>query len=102
MTDTVSCFDISKPYGAVGRRGQYWVGAYRHAMPYPASNLYLAVRKRLGMSQEGIARKVGVTINQWRYRERMKRMYHLAEILWLHEVSGLSWDEYHKLLNDCA
>jgi hypothetical protein len=29
-------------------------------------------------------------------------MYHLGEILALHDMSGMSWSEFSKLLNDCA
>lgn len=102
MRNGVSCNDISEEYKAIGLRGQWWIGSYRHAMPYPKGNLYRAVRKAMGLSLTKMARHCGLTIGQWKYRELQKRMYHLAEILWLHEVSGMSWDDYHKLLNDCA
>ena len=81
---------------------KYWCDSYRHAHPYPRGNLYYVVRRHLGMTQTQVAQAFGCTLHAWIYRERSKRMYHLAEILALLEFSGLTTDEYIKLLNDVA
>jgi hypothetical protein len=81
---------------------RWWVGNYRHAQPAPKANLYWVLRNRLGLTQRKAAALYGVSIQAWRYRERWKRMYHLGEILALHDMSGMSWSEFSKLLNDCA
>jgi hypothetical protein len=86
--------------GKIAQR--WWVGNYRHNMPYPRGNLYLAIRKSLGMTQERIADTFGVGVDTWRNRERSRRNLCIAEILALHELSGLTDSEFMKLLNDIA
>lgn len=87
---------------ATALREKYWVGNYRHAMPYPKCNVYLRVRQHLQASQTYAAKLIGITPTQWRYRERSKRMYHVAELLCLHELSGLAPREFLNLLSECA
>jgi hypothetical protein len=83
-------------------KSRWYVGNYRHAMPYPRNNLYLAVRENMNITQKRAGALLGISNKAWRYRERSKRMYHLAEILCLHQMSGLSTTDFFKLLNDCA
>ena len=45
---------------------------------------------------------IGITESQLHYRERAKRMYHPCEVLALQAISGMTWDEFGKLLNDIA
>lgn len=96
-----TCLDIGHTYISKGGR-EWFIGSYRHAMPWPKDNVYRAVRMRLGLPRRQMCLRTGLSRGQWEYRERVKRMYHVAELLWLHEVSGLSWEEYRELLNDCA
>jgi hypothetical protein len=81
---------------------KWGIGSYRHAIPYPAGNLYLSVRKSLGLSQAQAAHALGCSTPAWRARERSRRNLCVAEILALHELSGLSDTEFMKLLNDIA
>lgn len=82
--------------------GKWWVGNYRHAMPYPKDNLYRRIRLAMGLTQARASALFGITVQQWRYREKMKRMYHLAEILALLDTSGLSHKDFIKIMSDCA
>ncbi len=84
------------------KKNRYFVGSYRHAMPYPRKNLYFAVRELLNIPQAKAAKVFGVTVPAWRYRERTKRLYHTAEILALFEMSMLSNRDFIQLLRDCA
>ncbi len=81
---------------------KWWVGSYRHAMPYPADNLYRRLRMHMRLTQRRAAALFGISEQAWRYRERMKRMYHVAEILALREVSGMSDRDFLKLMSECA
>lgn len=81
---------------------KWWVGSYRHAMPYPKDNLYRRIRYTMGLTQRRAAALFGMSHHAWCYRERVKRMYHLAEILALREVSGMSDRDFLKLMSDCA
>lgn len=81
---------------------KWWIGSYRHAMPYPADNLYRRLRYEMKLTQRRAAALFGISEQAWRYRERMKRMYHLAEIVALYETSGMSYTEFMKLVKDCA
>lgn len=81
---------------------KFWIGTFRHAMPWPRGNVYRNVRMMLGLSQSQAAKAFGVSVASWKYRERMKRMYHVAELLALHELSGLTADNYLKLLKEVA
>lgn len=77
------------------------IGHY-HTLPMSKGNLYQAVRSILGMSRAKMGAMIGITEAQLRYRERCKRMYHPCETLALQAISGLTWDEFGKLLNDIA
>lgn len=81
---------------------KWWIGSYRHAMPYPKSNLYLELRMRMGLTQRRAAALFGITPQAWRYRERVKRMYHAAEVVALYHASGMSCSDFMKLLSECA
>ena len=83
-------------------KDKYWVGTYRHAMPYPRMNVYFAVRHHLNATQAHVAKLIGITPAAWRYRERGKRMYHVAELLCLQELSGMTNGAFIQLLKDCA
>jgi hypothetical protein len=83
-------------------KDKYWVGTYRHAMPYPRMNVYYAVRQHLRTSQAHAAKLMGVSPAAWRYRERTKRLYHVAELLCLQELAGMSNGAFIQLLKDCA
>lgn len=83
-------------------RQRWYVGSYRHAMPFPRMNLYFAVRQHMGITQKRAGALLGITPKSWQYRERAKRMYHLAEILCLMEMSGLSPTDFFKLMSKCA
>jgi len=83
-------------------KGRWWIGQYRHAMPYPKDNVYRRLRLTMGITQKRAAALFGISEQAWRYRERMKRMYHVAEILALFDASGMSHKDFFKLLNDCA
>jgi transcriptional regulator with XRE-family HTH domain len=81
---------------------RWFIGSYRHLQPYPKGNLYYEVRKYLGLSQARMASLFGVSVRAWQYRERVKRMYHCAEIAALQEVSGLDAESFMKFLKDVA
>ncbi len=73
-----------------------------HTLPHSKGNLYQAIRKRLGLSRAAMAKLTGITEDQLRYRERTKRLYHPCEVLALQAISGMTWEEFGKLLNDIA
>ena len=84
-----------------GIANKWYVGSYRHQQPI-VRNVYYAVRSMLKLSQKQVAIAFGVSFHQWNYRERTKRMYHVAELLALKELSGLDDQQFIKLLNDVA
>lgn len=49
-----------------------------------------------------IADKAGISAEAWRYREHQKEVYRLGELMALKEIVGMSWDEFGKLLEECA
>ncbi len=75
---------------------------YRHTLPTARGNLYLAVRKHMGLTRKPFADLLGINVDSLRYRERAKQLYHPMEVLVLYQVSGMTWDEFGKLLNDIA
>ena len=77
------------------------VGHY-HTLEYARGNLYLAIRRRLGLTRVAMSRLLGIGEETLRYRERMKRVYHPCEILALLEVSNMSLEDFMQLLNDIA
>jgi hypothetical protein len=92
---------------------QSWVGKKRyskarikvghyHALEYARGNLYVAIRKRLGLTRVAMSQMLGIGEETLRYRERMKRVYHPCEILALLEVSSMSLEDFMQLLNDIA
>lgn len=64
--------------------------------------LYSIVRSKLGLTQEAMAALLGVS--RWAIvnRERCKRVYTPHEIVALQKVSGLTNDEWCKLLEEIA
>jgi DNA-binding XRE family transcriptional regulator len=74
----------------------------RHATIGARGNLYVAVRRTLGLSREALAEQVGVPKSTLMYRERVKVLYNLLEVVELFELSKLSPDEFMKLLKDIA
>jgi hypothetical protein len=81
--------------------GRIKVGHY-HAIPQARANLYQAIRKRLGLNRKQLADILRLKYEALRYRERTKRTYHPCEIVVLQELSGMTWEEFGKLLNDIA
>lgn len=75
---------------------------YRHTIRRPKGNLYYAVRKLLGITQAQAGQLFGISRKAWQYRERGKVMYWPLEIIALHGISGLTDQEFRKLLNDIA
>ena len=88
--------------GTVKVADKWFIGSYRHTQPLPKGNLYYAVRTHLGLSQSKVAALFGVTTDRWKYRERVKRMYHVAEVCALRELSGMDDAQFIRLLNDIA
>jgi len=64
--------------------------------------LYTLVRSKLGLTQEAMARLLGVS--RWAIvnRERCKRVYTIPELTALHKASGLSDEEWCALLEEIA
>lgn len=81
---------------------KWFVGSYRHLQPFPKGNLYYAVRRFMGLSQVKVAALYGVSEQAWRYRERTKRLYHVAEVLALRDLCGMNDADFMRLLNDVA
>jgi DNA-binding transcriptional regulator YiaG len=77
------------------------VGHY-HTLPMSKGNLYQAIRKRLKMTRVQFSEYIGISTTALRYRERVKRMYHMCEILALLQASGMTTEEFAQLLNDIA
>ena len=75
---------------------------YLHTLRSARGNLYLAVRRYLGLSRDRFAHVIGISTDSLRYRERSKRLYHTTEIAELQRVSGMTPDRFIKLLNDIA
>ena len=82
-------------------RGRVQEG-YRHTLRNARGNLYLAVRRYLGISRDEFAHRIGVSTHSLRYRERAKLLYHPAEVAELFKVSGMTADRFTELLNDIA
>lgn len=78
------------------------IGSYRHLQPFPKDNLYHRVRRLRGLSQRQMADAFGVSWSAWKYRERVKRMYHVSEVLALMEASELGPTAFINLLKDIA
>lgn len=75
---------------------------YRHGQKFYKGNLYSEIRKRTGWTREVMGEAIGCTADSLKYRERMKAMYHLKEVVGLWELSGMSADDYMKLLKDIS
>ena len=75
---------------------------YLHTLRNARGNLYLAVRRYLGLSRDQFAHVIGISTYSLRYRERAKRLYHTAEIAELQRVSQMTPERFIKLLNDIA
>jgi len=77
------------------------VGHY-HTLENARGNLYVAIRKRLGLTRAAMAQQLKIGEETLRYRERMKKVYHPCEILALLEVSNMTLEDFMQLLNDIA
>ena len=75
---------------------------YRHTLRNARGNLYLAVRRYLGVSRDKFANVIGISTDSLRYRERMKVLYHPCEVGELFRVSGMTAEEFTQLLDDIA
>lgn len=75
---------------------------YRHNLPIKRGNLYQAIRHRLGLSRVAMAALLGIKPDSVRYRERQKQLYHPAEVVVLWQVSGMTADDFMKMLRDIA
>lgn len=75
---------------------------YRHTLQNARGNLYLAVRRYLGLSRDQFAHKIGISTYSLRYRERAKVLYHPVEVGELYRVSGMTPERFTELLNDIA
>lgn len=64
--------------------------------------LYKIIRARLGLTQEAMGRLIGCTRDSIAAREGSKRLYTAAELQVLKEISGLTNDEWCKLLEEIA
>jgi len=78
------------------------IPSYRHLAPYPKDNLYRRLRMTLHLTQRRAATVFGISLGQWCYRERSKRLYSLQEIVTLQEVSGISLTDFMKIVKECA
>ena len=81
---------------------QRYRAKYRHTIGRPKGNLYYSIRKLLGLNQTEAGKLIGISQKAWQYRERVKVMYWPLEIVALHQLSGLTWEEFMQLLNDIA
>lgn len=81
---------------------KWFIGSYRHLQPFPRGNLYYSVRARMKLTQRRIAALFGISVEAWRYRERSKRLYHIAEVIALQQLSGLDPNAFIELLKDIA
>jgi hypothetical protein len=81
---------------------QRYRARYRHTAGRPKGNLYYSIRKLLRLNQTEAGELIGISQKAWQYRERVKVMYWPLELVMLHEVSGLTSDEFAQLLNDIA
>jgi transcriptional regulator with XRE-family HTH domain len=84
------------------RYAREYQGKYRHQIVAGRGNLYRIVRDNLRISQKAMADRLGLQRLAYRYRERQKVMYYPVEIAMLHDISGLSAEEFMKLLYDIA
>ena len=75
---------------------------FKHTIGKPKGNIYYELRRRLGITQTQAGNLIGITQKAWQYRERSKVMYYPLEIAMLHELSGMTSDEFLQLLNDIA
>ncbi len=75
---------------------------FAHLQPRPLFNLYYMVRMHLQITQKEAARRTGIALTAWCYREKLKRLYHLVEIDMLRELSGLSDSDFIKLIRDIS
>lgn len=75
---------------------------YLHTLRNARGNIYLAVRRWLGLSRDQFAQVIGISTSSLRYRERAKRLYHASEIAELQRVSKMTPERFVELLNDVA
>lgn len=86
---------------ALQMRGKVQEG-YRHTLRNSRGNLYLAVRRYLGMTRQQFAEHIGMSWQSLRYRERAKQLYHPNEIAVLFAASNMTPQQFTELLNDIA
>ena len=60
------------------------------------------LRSHLKLTQLEIAKRVGISAEAWRYREREKEVYKLGELCALKDIVGFNWEEFGKVIEDCA
>ena len=75
---------------------------FKHTIGKPRGNIYYEIRCMLGLTQTQAGNLIGITQKAWQYRERGKVMYYPLEIAMLHDLSGMSGDDFLQLLNDIA
>lgn len=64
--------------------------------------LYRIVRARLGITQAAMGRLIGCSRDSIAGRESAKRLFTIAELQTLKEISGLTNDEWCMLLEEIA
>lgn len=73
---------------------------YRHTLSNARGNLYLAVRRYVGMTRQQFAEHIGMSWQSLRYRERAKQLYHPNEIAVLFVASGMTPQQFTDLINE--
>jgi hypothetical protein len=99
--ETISYMKDKPWYGKKSTTARIPIGHY-HTLPMSKGNLYQAVRKLTGLPRSRFCELIRITEQQLRSRERTKRVYHMCEVVALQAVSGITWEEFGKLLNDIA
>lgn len=74
----------------------------RHAARRARHNLYMSVRHYLKLSREKFCALTGLSIHTLIYRERCKVLYNTHEVVELYELSGMTPDEFMRLLKDIS
>lgn len=78
------------------------IEGYRHNLPVKRGNLYRSIRHKLGLSRTAMAALLGIKSDSVRYRERMKQLYHPAEVVVLWKISGMTPEQFMELMRDIA
>lgn len=64
--------------------------------------LFRVVRHRLGISRDEMGAIFGMSADNYRQRELMRVRYTLSEIIKLHDISGLSLEEFWLLMRELS